>query len=104
LRRLWPQALTRFFSSLQSQAMQPAVFGIGPRQKAAMVAVDTKENTMQVISTNDLSRLTRAQLFSLLTQFQATLSDLAPDSPEYQFANAMLANVRLVLFRKAPAP
>jgi hypothetical protein len=84
--------------------MQPAVFGIGPRQKAAMVAVDTKENTMQVISVNDLSRLTRAQLFSLLTQFQATLLDLVPGSPEHRFASAMLANIRLALSRKAPSP
>jgi len=84
--------------------MQPAVFGIGPCQKAAMVAVKTKENTMQVISITDLSRLTRAQLFSLLTQFQATLADLAPGSPEYLFGTAMLANIRLVLFRKIRAP
>jgi len=84
--------------------MQPAVFGIGPRQKAAMVAVKTKEKTMQVISTTELSRLTRAQLFSLLTQFQATLADLAPDTPEYRFANAMLANIRSVLFGRKPAP
>lgn len=62
-----------------------------------MVAVNTKENTMQVISVNDLSRLTRAQLFSLLTQFQATLADLAPGTPEYQFAHAMLQNIRSVL-------
>jgi hypothetical protein len=67
-------------------------------------AVKTKENTMQVISTNDLCRLTRAQLFSLLTRFQATLADLAPDSPEYLFATAMLANIKLVLFRKMPSP
>lgn len=69
-----------------------------------MVAVDTKEKTMQVISTNDLTRLTCAQLFSLLTQFQATLSDLAPGTREYQFSTAMLANIQLVLFRKAPTP
>jgi hypothetical protein len=73
-------------------------------QKAAMVAVKTKETKMQVISTNDLSRLTRAQLFSLLTQFQATLADLVPGTPEHEFASAMLANIKLVLFRKAPAP
>jgi len=84
--------------------MQPAVFGIGPRQKAAMVAVKTKGNTMQVISATDLSRLTRTQLFSLLTQFQATLADLSSGTPEHQFATAMLANIRLVLFQKAPSP
>jgi hypothetical protein len=59
---------------------------------------------MRVISTTELARLTRAQLFSLLTQMQAVLADLAPDTPEYRFANAMLANIRLVLSRKAPAP
>jgi hypothetical protein len=69
-----------------------------------MVAVDTKEKNMQVISTLELSRLTRAQLFSLLTQFQATLADLKPGTPEHLFATAMLANIRAVLFRKSPAP
>jgi hypothetical protein len=59
---------------------------------------------MQVITVTDLSRLTRAQLFSLLTQFQATLADLAPGTPEFQFAAAMLANIRLVLFRTVPSP
>ena len=84
--------------------MQPAVFGIGPRQKAAMVAVKTKEKAMQAISVSDLSRLTRAQLFSLLTQFQATLADLAPGDAEHRFACTMLANIRLVLARKGPMP
>ena len=59
---------------------------------------------MRVISQTELSRLTRAQLFSLYTQIQATLADLASDTPEYQFATAMLANIRLALARKAPAP
>lgn len=69
-----------------------------------MVAVKTKETKMQVISTNDLSRLTRAQLFSLLTQFQATLADLTPGTPEHQFASAMLTNIRFVLLQRTPAP
>jgi hypothetical protein len=84
--------------------MQPAVFGIGLRQKAAMVAVDTKEKAMQVISVSDLSRLTRAQLFSLLTQFQATFADLVPGGAEHGFACAMLANIRAALSLKAPSP
>jgi hypothetical protein len=84
--------------------MQPAVFGIGLRQNAAMVAAGTKENTMQVISVSDLFRLTRAQLFSLLTQFQATLADLVPGSAEHRFACAMLVNIRVVLSLKAPSP
>jgi hypothetical protein len=59
---------------------------------------------MQVISVTDLSRLTRAQLFSLLTQVQATLADLAASTPAHQFAAAMLANIWLALSRKVPAP
>lgn len=58
---------------------------------------------MQVISVNDLSRLTRAQLFSLLAQFQATLADLAPGSTEYEFAIGILNNIKIVLFQKAPS-
>jgi hypothetical protein len=82
--------------------MQPAVFGIGLVRGLRWSR--PMENTMQVISVNDLSRLTRAQLFSLLTQFHATLCDLAPGTPEHLFANAMLANIKMVLFRKVPSP
>ena len=84
--------------------MRLASFGIGPLQKAAMFAVKTKENMMRVISQTELSRLTRAQLFSLLTQIQALLADLVPGSGEHRFACAMLANIRLALSRKGLAP
>ena len=59
---------------------------------------------MRVITTHELSRLTRAQLFALLVQLQAVLADLAEGSPEFQFATETLANVRAVLTRRAPSP
>lgn len=69
-----------------------------------MFAVKTKEKMMRVISTTELSRLTRAQLFSLLTQMRAVLADLPQGSPEYEFALGTLDNIKAVLFRKAPSP
>ncbi len=40
---------------------------------------------MRVITINELSRLTRSQLYALLVQMQAVLADLPVGSPEYQF-------------------
>lgn len=59
---------------------------------------------MRVISTSELSRLTRAQLFALYTQMQAVLADLPQGSPESEFVIGTLANIKLVLFRRRPAP
>jgi len=59
---------------------------------------------MRVISVTELSQLSRAQLFSLLTQMQAVLSDLPEGTPEYQFAIGTLNNIKFVLFRKQPRP
>ena len=59
---------------------------------------------MRVISTSELSRLTRTQLFALYTQMQAVLADLPRGSPEYEFVIGTLANIKLVLFRRSPAP
>lgn len=59
---------------------------------------------MRVITTNELSRLTRAQLFSLLVQLQAVLADLVAGSPEFQFTTETLANIRVVLARRVPTP
>jgi hypothetical protein len=75
-----------------------------PPQKAAMSAVEMKEKTMRSISETELSRLTRSQLFVLYTQMQATLADLDPASPEYQFVLGTLSNIKRVLFRKVPTP
>jgi len=59
---------------------------------------------MRVISTNELSRLTRSQLYALLVQMQAVLADLPVGSPEYQFIAETLANIRHVLTRGGPRP
>ena len=69
-----------------------------------MFAVKTKEKMMRVISQTELFRLTRAQLFSLLTQFQSVLADLPQGSPEYELALGTLNNIKIVLLRKAPSP
>jgi len=85
--------------------MQPASIGVGRGQKAAITRPETKEKKMmRVISINELSRLTRAQLFALYTQMQAVIADMPHGSPEYEFVIGTLANIKLVLFRRSPAP
>ena len=84
--------------------MQPASFGFFVCRTAAITRSETKETKMRVISVTELSRLTRTQLFALYTQMQAVLSDLDQESPEYQFVLGTLNNIKLVLFRKQPAP
>lgn len=70
-----------------------------------MFAVKTKEKKMmRLISTAELCRLTRGQLFALLTQMQAVLADLPAGSPEHQFVHGTLQNIRAVLFRRVPVP
>lgn len=59
---------------------------------------------MRIISINELCRLNRSQLFSLLTQLQAVLADLPQGSTEHTFVNLTLANIRAVLARPAPRP
>ena len=65
---------------------------------------ETKEKKMRIISINELSRLTRSQLYALLVQMQAVLADLPGGSPEYQFIAETLANIRFVLAHKVPNP
>ena len=59
---------------------------------------------IRFISTSELSRLTRTQLFALYTQMLTVLADLPQGSPEYEFVIGTLANIKLVLFRPSPAP
>jgi hypothetical protein len=63
-----------------------------------------RRNMMRVISVTELSRLTRAQLFSLYTQMQAVLAGLSEGGSEYEFAIGTLNNIKIVLFRKTPSP
>jgi hypothetical protein len=59
---------------------------------------------IRVISTSELARLTRTQLFALYVQMQAVIADTPPGTPEYEFAVRTLANIKLVLFRHSPTP
>ena len=59
---------------------------------------------MRVITPNELSHLTRSQLFALLVQMQAVLADLAPGTPEHGFCVSTLVNIRVVLARRTPKP
>lgn len=69
-----------------------------------MFSVETKETKMRVISQNELSFLTRAQLFALLVQLRATLADLPAGAQDHAFCTATLINIRAALARKTPSP
>ena len=55
---------------------------------------------MRTITPNELSRLTRKQLFALLVQVQAVLADLAPGTPEHGFCLSTLVNIRVALAKR----
>ncbi len=59
---------------------------------------------MRVISQNELSHLTRSQLYALLVQVQAMLSSQPAGTPEYNFLVETLANIRVALSRRALTP
>jgi len=52
---------------------------------------------MRVITTTELRRLSRTQLYSLRVQMQAVMADLPVGSVEYQFVLATLENIRTVM-------
>jgi hypothetical protein len=73
--------------------MRLASFGIGPPQKAAMFAVETKETIMRAYSLNELFRLTRTELVALHAKIAVELLAKPVNSPERQTA---LGNLRLI--------
>jgi hypothetical protein len=70
------------FFSFRSQAMRLAFVCLGPLQKAALFAVETKERKMiRAYSLNELFCMTRAELFALHAVNVAELSGLTEPRP-----------------------
>ncbi len=84
--------------------MQLASFGIGPPQKAAMSAVETKETSMRAYSLNELFRLTRTELFALHAKIASELAALPDHSVDRSTAFANLRNIRSLLAQRKFAP
>src|SRR6202035_145596 len=71
-----------------------AVSGAGLRQKAAIGAVETMEETMRVLTIHELMRLTRTELCGLLARITAELPTYREGSPQRTAAFINLRNIR----------
>ncbi|MGH9563195.1 MAG: hypothetical protein ACRD3S_17210 [Terracidiphilus sp.] len=87
-------------SLFRSQAMQPPSSVQGLRRKAAIGAVQTMEETLRVLTINELMRLTRTELCSLAAQITVKLSTFRAGSPQRTTAYVNLRNIRAVLARR----
>jgi hypothetical protein len=76
----------------------------GLRQKAAIGAVETMEETMRVLTLNELMRLTRIELCALAAQIANALGDFPEGSIERLNAQINLRNIRSVLARRDFSP
>jgi hypothetical protein len=74
--------------------MQPPSPVQGLRQKAAIGAVETMEETMQVLTLNELMCLTRTELGALVARMTTALSEFPEGSYEYAAAYVNLRNIR----------
>jgi hypothetical protein len=74
------------------------------RQKAAIGAVKTMEETMRVLTINELLRLTRTELCGLLARITAEPPTYREGSPQRTAAFINLRNIRSVLAQHDLAP
>ena len=84
--------------------MHPPSSAQGLRQKAAIGAVETMEETMRVLTINELMRLTRIELCALAAQITAALATFREGSPQRTAAYINLRNIRAVLARRDFSP
>ncbi len=76
----------------------------GLRQKAAIGAVETMEETMRVLIITEMMRLTRTELFALAARMTTALSEFPEGSYEYATAYINLRNIRAALARRDLSP
>jgi hypothetical protein len=79
--------------------MHPPSKAQGLRQKAAIGVVRRMEETMRVLTLNELMRLTRIELCALAARMTTALSEFPEGSYEYATAYINLWNIRRVLAR-----
>jgi hypothetical protein len=93
-----------FSTAFRSQAMHRRLRCRGLRQKAAIGAIETMEETMRVLTLNELMRLTRTELCGLVAQITAALPAFRERSPQRTAAYINLRNIRAVLARRDFSP
>jgi hypothetical protein len=79
--------------------MHPPSKVLGLRQKAAIGAVKTMEETMQVLTINELIRMTRTELCGLAAKINAAPPTFREGSPQRTAAYINLRNIHAVLAR-----
>jgi len=84
--------------------MHPPSPVLGLRQKAAIGAVETMEETMRVLTLNELMRMTRTELCALAARITAALATYREGSPQRTAAYINLRNIRAVLARRDFSP
>jgi hypothetical protein len=84
--------------------MHPPSPALGLRQKAAIGAVETMEETMRVLTLTELMRLTRIELCALAAQMTTALTEFPEGSTERLNAQINLRNIRAVLARRDFSP
>jgi hypothetical protein len=96
---------TRSSSSFPPQAMQPPPSAHGPPPEGRdWRDRKTMEETMRVLTINELWRLTRIELSNLALQIENELPTFPEDSPERLSALMSLRNIRYVLARRDFSP
>src|SRR5580704_12102852 len=97
----WLQALTHSSTSFRSQAMHPPPPSPWPPSEGRdWRGRKMMEETMRVLTINELMRLTRIDLCALLTRTTAELTALPEGSDERANAHVNLRNIRSVLARR----
>ena len=91
-------------SSFRPRGVHPPSPVQGLRQKAAIGAVETMEETMRVLTLTELMRLTRTELFALAARMTTALSEFPEGSYEYAAAYVNLRNIRAALARRDFSP
>ena len=84
--------------------MRPPFPAQGLRQKVAIGAVETMEETMRVLTINELMRLTRIELCDLVNRITNELAKFPEGSPERANAFTNLQNIRHVLAHRDYSP
>jgi hypothetical protein len=84
--------------------MHPPSPGLGLRQKSAISAVKTMEETVQVLPLNELMRMTRTELCGLAAKINAALPTFREGSPQRTAAYINLRNIHAVLARRDFSP
>jgi hypothetical protein len=77
--------------------MHPPSPAQGLRQKAAIGAVKTMEETMRLLTLTELMRLTRIELCALAAQATNAVAGYHEGSPEREAAQINLRNIRWAL-------